>query len=127
MDEDIVAEVRMKRNDKKIKEFTLEMMVDDVLDRRVGSYITPIVNCDGKDEMVVRIGLSKHNLAKGKYYLGFNVGMKSEEYEFMDYDIVYGVLSFSVKYINSAKNKEILLWRDDWGRVQFRDGFISIE
>ena len=124
MDEDIVAEVKMKRNEKKITEFTLEMMVDDVLDRRVGSYISPIIACDGKDEIIVRIGLSKHNLAKGKYYVGFNVGMK--EYEFMDYDIVYGVLSFDVKYLNKTEKNEILLWRDDWGRIQFQNGYVDV-
>ena len=126
MDEDIVAEVKMKRNEKKVTEFTLEMMVDDVLDRRVGSYISPIISCEGKDEIVVRIGLSKHNLAKGKYYLGFNVGMKSEEYEFMDYDIVYGVLSFDIKFMSKAEKREILLWRDDWGRIQFHNGYANL-
>ena len=126
LDEDIVVEVKMKRNEKKITAFTLEMMVDDVLDRRVGSYISPIINCDGKDEIIVRIGLSKHNLAKGKYYIGFNVGMKAEEYEFMDYDIVDGVLSFAVKYLNKTEKNEILLWRDDWGRIQFQNGYIDL-
>ena len=126
MKEDIVAEVRMKKNKEDISEFTLEMMVYDVLGKRIGAYISPVVSCEGKDEIIAVIGLPNNNLAKGKYYLGFNVGMKTEEYEFMDYDIVFDVLSFCIKYSDSDKKNEIKLWRDDWGRIQFQDGYIKI-
>ena len=126
MDEDVVAEVKMKRNEKNIDRFTLEMMVYDVLGRRVGAYISKVVECND-DNLTAVIGLSNHNLAKGKYYLGFNVGLKTEEYEFIDYDIVFDVLSFNIEYINHSAKNEIKLWRDDWGSIQFQNGFIDVK
>ena len=126
MDEDVVAEVEMRRNDLDRDLFTLEMMVEDVLGKRVGSYISAIQHVE-KDLFKAVIRLKNHSLAKGKYYLNFNVGLKDEDYQFMDYDIVYGVLSFEIAYLhNDGKKKPIKLWRDDWGHCQFRDGEISI-
>ena len=125
--EEIVAEVKMRRNERNIDKFTLEMMVYDVMGKRVGAYISPVTLCGDNDEMTAVIGLRNHNLAKGKYYLGFNVGLKTDKYEFIDYDIVFDVLSFNVKYLDSDRQEEIKLWRDDWGSIQFQDGFIQID
>ena len=125
--EEIKAKVVMKRNERKISEFTLEMMVYDVLGKRVGAYISPVVSCGDKDEITAVIGLTQNNLSKGKYYLGFNVCMKTEQFEFMDYDIVFNVLSFCIKYSSPAKDNEIKLWRSGWGSIQFQEGYIEIE
>ena len=124
--EEVIAEVKMRRNERNIEKFTLEMMVYDVMGKRVGAYISPVTACGDDDDITAVIGLRNHNLAKGKYYLGFNVCLKTDEYEFIDYDIVFDVLSFQVKYLSSDRKEEIKLWRDDWGSIQFRDGFIKI-
>ena len=125
--EEIAAMVKMRRNQSSISNFTMEMMVYDVLGKRVGAYISPVMSCPDKDEMTVVIGLTQNNLAKGKYYLGFNVGLKTEQYEFMDYDIVFDVLSFCIKYTQGSKDEEIKLWRSDWGSIQFQDGYVRFE
>jgi lipopolysaccharide transport system ATP-binding protein len=126
LDEDVVAEVRMKRNERDRNRFTIEMMVEDVLGKRVGSYISPVQFVE-KDSFKIVVRLKNHNLAKGKYYLNFNVGIKDEDYQFVDYDIVYGVLSFEMAYLhNNGKNEPIKLWRDDWGHCQFRDGEVAV-
>ena len=125
--EEVIAEIKMRRNERNIDKFTLEMMVYDVMGKRVGAYISPVTSCGDNDDITAVIGLCNHNLAKGKYYLGFNVGLKTDEYEFIDYDIVFDVLSFQVKYLSSDRKEEIKLWRDDWGSIQFRDGFIKID
>ena len=125
--EEIAAMVKMRRNQSNISNFTLEMMVYDVLGKRVGAYISPVMSCTDKDEMTVVIGLTQNNLAKGKYYLGFNVGLKTEQYEFMDYDIVFDVLSFCIKYMPDSKDEEIKLWRSDWGSIQFQEGYVRFE
>lgn len=125
MDEDVVAEVRMKRNEKSVFCFTLEMMVYDVLGKRVGAYISAVNQCEN-DEFVAVIGLTNHNLAKGKYYIGFNVGLKTENYAFTDYDIVFDVLSFEIAYTSQSKKEKIKLWRQDWGSIQFQNGFVKL-
>ena len=124
--EEIVAEVKMRRNDPNKSSFTMEMMVNDVLGRRVGSFISKVMQWEGGEEITAIIRLSQNNLAKGKYYLGFNVGLKTEEFEFMDYDIVYDVLSFCIKYTSPEKDTEIKLWRSDWGNIQFQEGQVSL-
>lgn len=126
MDEDVVAEIEMKRNEQDKDKFTIEMMVEDVLGKRVGSYISPVQFVE-KDTFKVVVKLKNHNLAKGKYYLNFNVGVKDVDYQFMDYDIVYGALSFEIAYLhNDGKKEPIKLWRDDWGHCQFRDGEVLV-
>ena len=124
--EDVVAEVKMRRNEPEKTTFTLEMMINDVLGRRVGSFISPVLSWGDQEVMTATIRLSQSNLAKGKYYLGFNVGLKTEEFEFMDYDIVYDVLSFCIKYTSPEKDTEIKLWRSDWGNIQFQGGQVSL-
>ena len=82
--------------------------------------------CIKKDSFVVRLDLKSHNLARGKYYLSFNVGLKTDEYGFMDYDVVYNTVLFEVKYINKKSEKPIVLWREQWGNCNFIDGEIEV-
>lgn len=127
MDEDVIAEITMRRNEQIVRQFTLEMMVEDVMGRRVGSYISPVMDVD-KDSFKCIVRLKNHNLAKGKYYLNFNVGMKkNDESLFLDYDIVFGVLSFEMAYLSAEKKDPIKLWRSDWGMCQFHEGEATVE
>ena len=127
LDEEIAVEIQIRRNEKSKDRFTLEMMIDDVAQRRVGSFVSPVQMIE-KDSATVTIKLKNHNLARGKYYLNFNLGLKEKEYQFMDYDIVYGVLSFEVAYIsNNGKKEPIKMWRDGWGCCQFHDGIVKVE
>ena len=122
MDDDIVTEITMRRNEQGIDRFTMEVMVEDIMERRVGSYISPVMAVD-KDDFKCIVRLKNHNLSKGKYYLNFNVGMKkNDESLFMDYDIVFGVLSFEISYLSKETKDPIKLWREDWGFCQFQDG-----
>ena len=126
MDEEIAVEVQIRRNEESKDRFTLEMMIDDVAQHRVGSFVSPVQMIE-KDTATVTIKLKNHNLARGKYYLNFNLGLKEKEYQFMDYDIVYGVLSFEVAYIsNNGKKEPIKMWRDGWGNCHFHDGVVQV-
>lgn len=126
LDEEIAVEVQIRRNEKTKDKFTLEMMIDDVTQRRVGSFVSPVQKIE-KDLVKVIIKLRNHNLARGKYYLNFNLGLKGKEYQFMDYDIVYGVLSLEVAYMsNNGKKEPIKMWRDGWGNCHFHDGIVEV-
>lgn len=126
MDEEVAAEVVLRRNEAGTKEFTMEMMVEDVMGRRVGAFISPVYQIDN-DEFKCIVRLKNHNLSKGKYYLNFNIGLKqSDEALFADYDIVYKVLSFQIEYVTRAMKEPIRLWQEGWGVCQFTDGEIEI-
>ena len=127
-DEDIIVKVVAFRNNPTISKFTLEMMIDNMEGQRIGSYISPVnkIELDSKKIAIV-LKLSNHNLSKGKYYVSFNIGLKSVEFGFVDYDVVYHTLSFEIIYSDKASHTPIKLWRDDWGNCHFRNGNISIQ
>lgn len=126
LDDDICVEIQVARKDFEVKMFTIEMMINSINEKRVGSFISSVQKVPEGDSFSVRIVLRNHNLAKGKYYLCFNIGLKNEEYGFIDYDIVYNTLLFEVKYTNKETRNPILLWREDWGNCRFLDGNVEI-
>ena len=126
LDEESAVEVTIRRNEASKTRCTLEMMIDDVMQRRVGSYISEVLEVE-KDLFTVVMKLRSHNLAKGKYYINFNLGLKEKEFQYSDFDIVYGVLSFEIAYLrNNGEHEPIQLWKDSWGRCQFHDATVEM-
>ena len=126
--ENIIVKVLVVRNNPTISKFTLEMMIDNMEGQRIGSYISPVNSIEpGKEKIAIVLKLSNHNLAKGKYYIAFNIGLKTEEFGFIDYDVVYQTLSFEILYTDKVSLSPIKLWRDSWGNCHFQNGTISIQ
>lgn len=125
-DESIEVELDVKKNNPSTTQFTIEMMIDDIEEKRVGSFISPVTQVPNKEQFGVKITISHHNLARGTYILNFNIGMKAGEYGYQDFDIVYEMLSFEVKYINEQKKNCILTWRDGWGNIDLKYGIVEI-
>lgn len=127
-DEPIEVEIEVKRNNASIKRFTIEMMIEDIEEKNVGSYISQVFPVPQKDYFTIRLSVPNHNLARGKYSLNFNIGLKDEnEFGFKDYDVVYDMLLFEVKYIDRLSKRPIQVWRDEWGVVHYQNGTVSIE
>jgi len=109
-------------------EFTIEMMIDDQEGKAVGSYISPILKTPmDKKDFKVSIKLGHHNLAKGKYKVNFNIGLKSEAFAYMDFDLIYDVLSFEVAYSEKATKAPLTVWQYSWGNNKYTDGTVTIE
>ena len=126
-DETIEVELKIKRNNASIKKFTLEMMIEDIEEKNVGSYISSVYEVPQKEIFKLRLSVSDHNLARGKYSLNFNIGLKDDnEYGFKDYDVVYDMLLFEVKYIDKQSKRPIQVWRDEWGVLHLQKGYIEI-
>ena len=66
------------------------------------------------DKFIIRISLSNHNLAKGRYNVSFNIGLKDITKGLRDYDLIYNVLCFEVAYIDINKTKPIVLKDNIW-------------
>ena len=124
--EGIEVELVIRKNDIRIQTFTIEMMIDSIGERRVGSYISPIFNVPNSEEFKILISLKQHNLSRGKYFLNFNIGLKCEEYGFMDYDVVYNTLVFDVEYADVEHKIPLALWRDSWGTCNFQYGDVQL-
>ena len=124
--EDIEVELTIKRNDIKLQCFTIEMMIDSVGEKRVGSYISPIYSVPDVNQFKINLKLRNHNLSKGKYYVHFNIGLKREEYGFIDYDVVYNTLVFDVEFADKEHTIPLTLWRESWGACNFQDGAVIV-
>ena len=127
-DEPIEVELVVKKNNPNPKTFTIEMMIEDIEEKNVGSFISQVYNVPDKEQFKVILSVSDHNLARGRYSLNFNIGLKDDnEYGFKDYDVVYDMLSFEVKYIDHLTKKPIQVWRDEWGVLHIQKGQVVIE
>ena len=118
--------LKIKVNNSTIKKFTIGLMIDNSEEQRVGSYVSPVYEVPkDKTFFTIHITLKNHNLARGVYYVGFNIGHKEIEYGLRDYDVVHHVLSMNV--VNVTSNVPIVLWQKCWGNTNYRDADIKIE
>jgi lipopolysaccharide transport system ATP-binding protein len=125
-DEPLKFELILKKN-KNIEIISIESMIDNQRDERVGTFISKMINiAEYKNEFKVILTLPGHNLAKGRYKVNFNVGLKDLHVGLKDYDVVYNVLSFEICYSDYLKKTPIVLWRDNWGNCNFQEGSVKI-
>ena len=125
-DEPLEFVLRIKKNDNTTRKFTVGLMIDDNEESRVGSYVSPVCMVpENKSEFLIHITLRNHNLARGIYRVGFNIGHKEIEYGLRDYDVLTNVLALNV--VNVTKNTPIVLWQKQWGSTNYRDAEIKIE
>lgn len=118
--------LHIKVNDTTIKKFTVGLMIDNSEEIRVGSYVSPVFEVpNNRNVFDVHIKLRHHNLARGTYHVGFNIGHKEIEYGLRDYDVVHPVLTMDVVNVTAAT--PIVLWQKQWGCSNYRDAEIVIE
>ena len=125
-DEPLEFVLRIKNNDSTIHKFTVGLMIDDNEGSRVGSYVSPVFFVpEKKSEFLIHVTLRNHNLARGIYRVGFNIGHKEIEYGLRDYDVLTNVLALNV--VNVTKDTPIVLWQKQWGSTNYRDAEIQVE
>ena len=123
--EPIIVEIDVKKN-RPVEEMSIEMMIDNQLDQRVGSYISKKYSIlDKNDRFTIRLELRNHNLALGKYNLNFNIGLKDIELGMKDYDVVYEALSFEVDKSDFNTQTPIVMWRREWGSSCFQNADVT--
>ena len=128
-DEDIVLELHLRRNRMTIDKFNIATMISNAEENRVGTYLTPIIRLkNGEENFGVRINITHHNLAKGKYYFTFNVGLNSEEEKIfdLDYDEVSNGLTFEVAYRDSKTQYPIQFWPRYMGNFELSDSSFEL-
>ena len=115
-------EVKMRKN-KAVDKATLEIMFNNQSDVRVGSYLSDYIDLTkvgvGED-FTMKTTINHHNLAKGKYGVCFNVGLKDVHVGLKDYDVVHNVLSFSVLYVDMVKKDSFAFWPSYSGSIYFQ-------
>ena len=123
-DEPIRLEILIRKNNPNVQKFSIGIMINNNEEERVGSYISQIYDeVPDKNEFVVKVTLRNHNLAKGTYTIGSNIGIKDLSLGLRDYDVVHNVLGMEVLY--STADKPIALWQKGWGNINFQDAEIE--
>jgi hypothetical protein len=124
--EPLIVELLLRKN-KDIDSFSLEMFLENNYNVTVGSYISKFISTKSlPPEFRLRLTLSDHNLSRGIYSIGFNVGLKDLSVGLKDFDLVYNVLNFEIRYSDYLSKSPIVLWRDEWGSNHFQNGVIEI-
>ena len=125
-DEPIRLELLIKKNNPNVKKFSIGLMINNSENNRVGSFISPIYEeVPNGDAFVISMTLKNHNLAKGVYTIGANIGIKDLSLGLRDYDVVHDVLSMEI--VNATADKPIALWQKAWGNINFQDAEIVIK
>ena len=119
-DEPLEVVVRLKKN-KEVSAVSLEVMINDARDERIGSYLSPITDISQYKigEVFTWNVKMEHHLAKGKYHMCFNVGMKNVTEGNRDFDVAHNVLSFCVIYSDIKQKIPFAYWPDDHGHLYF--------
>ncbi len=115
-------EIKMRKN-KAVDKATMEVMFNNQSDVRVGCYISDYLDLSKVkegEEFVCRTIIDHHNLAKGKYGVCFNVGLKDIHIGLKDFDVVHNVLAFSVVYADNMKKDDFVFWPSYNGSIYFQ-------
>jgi len=114
-DEPIEIELKIKRNNKILKKCQYSVVFANTADVVVLTYISDYMDIpQDKDVYIARIKLENHGLPKGKYKVGFNIGVKDYSEVTQHYDTLScGILSFEVKYLKKQTRAEYLNWNKD--------------
>ena len=119
-DEPLDLLVQMKKN-KEVSAVSLEVMINNSGDERIGSYLSSMVDISkypiGK-QFAWRVKM-EHNLAKGKYTVCLNVGLKNIQEGNRDFDVVHNVLAFNIAYSNLQQKTPFSYWPHYNGNLYF--------
>ena len=127
LDEPLEVELEIKKNwNNQAEHFSVELTIDNFNETRIGSYVSQIFSIPNKDYFRVRVKVDNHNLSKGKYTIGINVGLKDEEYAYTHYDVAVNMLTFQIEYRDADKKIPIALWKENWGNCHWHQGEVEI-
>ena len=120
-DQPLEFEIVVRKN-KDVPEASMEVMINNQNDDRMGSYISEykdLKHIPVGDTFVWKVKIDHHNLVRGRYSVCFNVGLKSVEIGVKDFDIVHNVLAFNVLYLNMKTQQQYTYWPDFNGHLLF--------
>ena len=114
-------EIKLRKN-RAVDAMSMEIMINNQKDERIGSYLSSMINISNipvGQEFVWRSRV-EHNLARGKYQVCFNVGLKNIQFGSKDFDIVHNVLAFSVVKADMFSESPFAYWPDYNGSLYFK-------
>ena len=118
-DDDVVFRLKLKNNDNK-RCVQICSLVDEIqTENRVGLFCSDEIDLTNAPQVFeVDVRLSKLNLAKGRYWMNFWVGMGDVFSSMHYYDRIFNANTFEVK---TTQQKTISMWDSTFGKNYFTD------
>jgi lipopolysaccharide transport system ATP-binding protein len=117
--EELCVALTVKAN-RDINNFRVALGVFSQDETSVGTYFgQPSHSLLSGESTKIKIVLSNHQLAKGRYYLDFSVGIGNEVDGFKDFDHIAKALFFEIAYKDENRDKMISIWHKNWGIINF--------
>ena len=127
-EEPIRLRMTIKRHNANIKETQFGIFISNTADVCVASsYTDPVKLPEGKDEFEVDVVIPNHHLAKGIYRVDMNISSFNYQAFARDHDLVFGVLSFEVKHVNSSHTINFSAWPHNLGSICMTATLVSIK
>ena len=126
-EEPLHLQMKIKRNNPKIKEVQFGIFINNTSDVTVAScYTKPIALPEEGDTFEVDVVIPTHHLAKGLYKVDMNVSSFNYQAFARDYDLVFGVLSFEVKHIDTNHSLAFSVWPKNLGSICMTDSRVKL-
>ena len=90
-------------------------------------YTKPVTLPDEGDIFEVEVTIPNHHLAKGLYKVDMNISSFNYQAFARDHDLVFGVLSFEVKHVDTAHTLAFTAWPYNLGSVCMTDTQVSLK
>ena len=104
-------EMTIKRNNSAIKCCRFGVVIRDNTDVCVGAcYSEPMDLPDGAQLVKVNMVVHNHQLAKGLYYLNFNLSQFNYQTICRDFDVIWKTIYFEVNYVDEKHQKPFVIW-----------------
>lgn len=125
-EEPLDFELTFKRNNHKITRCQFGTIIKNNADSPVGgNYSEPIDLPENGNIFKVKLTIPNHQLAKGRYTLNFNISSFDYSAVIKDYDIVYGVITFEVNYVDRQHSRPFVIW-PNLGNCAFRNSEVKL-
>lgn len=127
-EEPLRLQMKIKRNNPKIKETQFGIFINNTSDVRVASCYTDTVNLPEEgNTFEVDVIIPTHHLAKGLYKVDMNISSFNYQAFARDHDLVFGVLAFEVKHVDTAHTLAFTAWPHNLGSVCMTDTQVSLK
>jgi len=126
-EEPLKIQAKIKREDPKVKEAQFGIFINNTSNVTAASTYTPSITLPSEGNIFdVEITIPTHHLAKGTYTVDMNISKFDYSAFARDHDLVFGVLAFEVKYVDSARSIGFNAWPRNLGSICMTDANATI-
>ena len=126
-DEPLLFDVTVKRNVHSVEKCQCSIIFSDMLGKRVATFVSAFIRLpDSEDMFKIRLRLDNHSLARRKYTVRFDIGIKDYGSSVVNYDSIFDTICFDVTQLKKDPVTFYSTWGDGYGYI-LNDNMLSAE